>query len=299
VVNCQLNNPKMDFPVTCTTGYRFSFNGQEKTDEIYGEGNLNTALFWEYDTRLGRRWNLDPIPNAFVSNYNCFGNNPILFSDVLGNRWGKPGDAKQAEQDKAHADKQRGSFSKQEQQYKSEYNNLTIQAENFSGDKNSDSYKSIITKQQEAYVGMNDMKQAQEELLILQEDVNYYTFKMVSSSESSGVLEPNVTKNNDGTFTYEIPYVWGIQSVGTKAHEIKHAFQFSQRDLVPSFDKGRKTTSKFFQDQYKNERDAYIRQFYISPESMPFKVNSYRDVNSNYLKQFKTKDGLQVYDQIE
>ncbi len=39
--------------------YVYSFNTQKKMDEVYGKGNLNTALFWEYDTRLGRRWNLD------------------------------------------------------------------------------------------------------------------------------------------------------------------------------------------------------------------------------------------------
>jgi hypothetical protein len=37
--------------------YRYGFNGQEKSDEIAGEGNHNTAEFWEYDTRTGRRWN--------------------------------------------------------------------------------------------------------------------------------------------------------------------------------------------------------------------------------------------------
>jgi hypothetical protein len=32
--------------------FEFGYNGQMKTDEVYGKGNLNTALFWEYDTRL-------------------------------------------------------------------------------------------------------------------------------------------------------------------------------------------------------------------------------------------------------
>ncbi len=41
--------------------YRFGFNTQEKTDEIAGPGNHNTATFWEYDGRLGRRWNIDPV----------------------------------------------------------------------------------------------------------------------------------------------------------------------------------------------------------------------------------------------
>jgi len=64
--------------------YRFGFNGQERTDEVYGKGNLNTVLFWEYDTRLERRWNLDPKPQISISDYACFANNSILLSDLLG-----------------------------------------------------------------------------------------------------------------------------------------------------------------------------------------------------------------------
>lgn len=66
--------------------YRYGFNGQEKDDEVYGSGNLNTAEFWGYDTRLGRRWNMDPEPFDFMSEYSCFANNPIMFPDPLGNR---------------------------------------------------------------------------------------------------------------------------------------------------------------------------------------------------------------------
>jgi hypothetical protein len=64
--------------------YGYGFNGQEKCDEISGIGNHNTALFWEYDTRLGRRWNLDPKPNLSLSGYSCFENNPSILVDVLG-----------------------------------------------------------------------------------------------------------------------------------------------------------------------------------------------------------------------
>jgi len=64
--------------------FRFAFNGQEKTDEISGVGNHTTALYWEYDTRLGRRWNLDPKPFESVSSYAVFANNPILMHDPLG-----------------------------------------------------------------------------------------------------------------------------------------------------------------------------------------------------------------------
>lgn len=66
-------------------GYRFSFNGQERDDEVAGVGNTMTAEFWEYDARLGRRWNIDPKPiSSSISPYATFNNNPILFVDSGG-----------------------------------------------------------------------------------------------------------------------------------------------------------------------------------------------------------------------
>jgi hypothetical protein len=67
--------------------YRFGFNGQEKVNEWSGVGNHNTALFWEYDTRTGRRYNVDPEikrkPNQ--SSFATNSSNPIWFGDPLGN----------------------------------------------------------------------------------------------------------------------------------------------------------------------------------------------------------------------
>ncbi|MBK6729696.1 MAG: hypothetical protein IPG60_01620 [Bacteroidetes bacterium] len=74
--------------------YRFGFGGQEKDDEVYGNGNLNTALFWEYDTRLGRRWNVDPVVNPYKSPYATFENNPIYFTDIHGDTEDGPGGRK-------------------------------------------------------------------------------------------------------------------------------------------------------------------------------------------------------------
>ncbi|OFY82835.1 MAG: hypothetical protein A3F72_01755 [Bacteroidetes bacterium RIFCSPLOWO2_12_FULL_35_15] len=71
-----------------TEQYRYGFNGQEKDDEISGSGNMNTAMFWEYDTRLGRRWNVDPVPDASVSSYATFLNNPVFHTDVDGDEVG-------------------------------------------------------------------------------------------------------------------------------------------------------------------------------------------------------------------
>ncbi len=52
-------------------------------NEIAGIGNHNTALFGELDTRLGRRWNMDPKPTVGVSDYAVFSNSPVWKSDVL------------------------------------------------------------------------------------------------------------------------------------------------------------------------------------------------------------------------
>ena len=64
--------------------YRYGFNGQEKDNEITGSGNSYTAEFWQYDSRIGRRWNVDPRPSPSISNYSCFSLNPNYYSDPLG-----------------------------------------------------------------------------------------------------------------------------------------------------------------------------------------------------------------------
>ncbi len=67
--------------------YRYAFNGQERDDDVAGDGNTNTALFWEYYTRLGRRWNIDPKLNPWESSYAAFGDNPIWRTDLLGDKY--------------------------------------------------------------------------------------------------------------------------------------------------------------------------------------------------------------------
>ncbi len=70
-------------------GYRYGFNGQEKTLEL--NPSHTTALFWEYDGRLGKRWNVDPLAdhpkNISISPYAVFKNNPILLVDPMGAIW--------------------------------------------------------------------------------------------------------------------------------------------------------------------------------------------------------------------
>lgn len=66
------------------SSYRYSYNGQEKTNEISGAGNHTTAMFWEYDTRTGIRWNRDPVVDPSISPYATNEDNPIKNSDPNG-----------------------------------------------------------------------------------------------------------------------------------------------------------------------------------------------------------------------
>ena len=68
--------------------YRYGFNGQEMSNEIKGVGNSYTAEFWEYDPRVGKRWNLDPRPVTGLSEYSAFAGNPIFNSDPFGDTTG-------------------------------------------------------------------------------------------------------------------------------------------------------------------------------------------------------------------
>ncbi|NCA84331.1 MAG: hypothetical protein EOM83_02010 [Clostridia bacterium] len=76
---------------TGSQGYRYGFGGQEKDNEVSGNGNSYTAEYWQYDARLGRRWNNDPIVKTWESPYAAFGNNPIYYNDPNGDDidWGK------------------------------------------------------------------------------------------------------------------------------------------------------------------------------------------------------------------
>jgi LysM repeat protein len=71
-----------------TQSYRYSINGQEKDKEL--NENITTAQFWEYDSRIGRRWNIDPVSKIWESGYATFSNNPINRADPFGDTDGDP-----------------------------------------------------------------------------------------------------------------------------------------------------------------------------------------------------------------
>jgi RHS repeat-associated protein len=73
-----------------SSGYRYGFNGQEKDNEVYGDGKSYTAEYWQYDSRIGRRWNVDPEGRHWQSFYSTLSNNPVSLVDPKGNSDWKP-----------------------------------------------------------------------------------------------------------------------------------------------------------------------------------------------------------------
>jgi RHS repeat-associated protein len=70
----------------CVNAYTFGFNGQEKDDETYGDGNAIAYEARIYDSRLGKWFSLDPLMKKYAneSNYIFTSNNPILYKDIEG-----------------------------------------------------------------------------------------------------------------------------------------------------------------------------------------------------------------------
>jgi len=66
--------------------YRRGFNGMEKDNEVYGEGNAYSFEFRIHDPRLGRFLSVDPLQKRypFYTPYQFAGNQPIVAKDLEG-----------------------------------------------------------------------------------------------------------------------------------------------------------------------------------------------------------------------
>ncbi|PSL46347.1 RHS repeat-associated protein [Chitinophaga niastensis] len=67
-------------------GYRYGFNGKEKSDEVYGQGNVYDYGFRIYNPRLGRFLSIDPLQKKYpeLTPYQFASNTPIRAVDLDG-----------------------------------------------------------------------------------------------------------------------------------------------------------------------------------------------------------------------
>lgn len=63
--------------------YRYGAGGGQELSIEIGD-DFYTAEYWQYDSKLARRWNVDPSPKPYETAYAAFANNPILFIDPNG-----------------------------------------------------------------------------------------------------------------------------------------------------------------------------------------------------------------------
>ena len=267
--------------------YRFGFNGQEKTDEISGNGNHNTAMFWEYDTRFGRRWNMDPKFNYWESQYSVMGNNPITNNDLLGDKWKSSNDEKQAV-------KLKENFKNKETEYNSkseEYLKKLESAEAVGNKKDIDKYEKLSD---EAINGRAEMSKAQGEIEAMgADDKVTFTFNDLGRAPSAGG-RINLTWSGDGwgtndptkerliSINYYSQTADGYYSNGLKVHETLHGYQVSKGYSTPAIGF---TNDQFVNKSvYQNEIDSYRRQYYYDKISLPTKVSTAGEINLNFLK---------------
>jgi len=66
--------------------YRYGFQGQEKDDELKGEGNSMNYTFRMHDTRIGRFFAIDPLTKSYpwYTPYSFSGNKVIAFTELEG-----------------------------------------------------------------------------------------------------------------------------------------------------------------------------------------------------------------------
>jgi RHS repeat-associated protein len=69
-----------------STAYRYGFQGQEKDDELKGEGNSLNYTFRMHDPRVGRFFAVDPLTKEYpwYTPYSFSGNKPIQFIELEG-----------------------------------------------------------------------------------------------------------------------------------------------------------------------------------------------------------------------
>ena len=75
-------------PPKTGVGYRYGFNGKEKTDEMFGDGSDVDFGDRFVDTRVGRWWGVDPLSHHYpgTSPYSFGLNNPNIFCDDGGKK---------------------------------------------------------------------------------------------------------------------------------------------------------------------------------------------------------------------
>ncbi|GIV45057.1 MAG: hypothetical protein KatS3mg035_2180 [Bacteroidia bacterium] len=226
------------------SAYRYAFNTQERIPEL-NESHY-TALYWEYDGRLARRWNVDPKPMVFIGNYVVEYNNPIKWNDPLGDI--VSGDEKGMNAFKLYRKEIKERIGK-------------IREELSKVDHKSKKYI-MLQNQLNAYNKINEeldkLEMDNENLYYIRTNVYFKDNKLSGKTYYFGV------RNYEGKELKQINIDLSKSNfiLPTLAHELKHAYQYYEGRLI--FKEG--SESGF--DSKELEREAFERGWRFSGPTM-------------------------------
>ena len=241
-------------------GYRYFFNGQEADNEVLGDGVSLSAEFWQYDSRLGRRWNVDPVFKEYESPYACFAGNPIVLVDPRGDS------IVPASKDK---------WNKQKSEITATIVNRAFQVVTNTQDY-SPSYtqKSIMS----LFKTLSVMDQMERHPI--------WWFSLSSKREgTTGYTKLTRDPKSNMSYLFRIGYV----NTANFIHEVTHCGQFLSGQVVFEEHDG---NFGAYVDIY-DEIDAYKSQYYYNQISLP--INNYPIFTEKWLRDIKDDKGKYPY----
>lgn len=263
---------------------RFGFNGQERDNSVYGEGNAYTAAFWEYDPRLGRRWNMDPKANFYQSPYTCLRNNPIKLVDPYGD---------EIQGDKAAFEKAKTSANEKLTKVKNEITDINKKIEEAKAKNENtgvlEKKKLKLEQKQKEWEGVLQEYSALEN--------SKQVYNIITGVKNGPVFNDlpagagGVTRFNKNTGAVDILIVdrQGGSDLEELVHELKHAYQFENGQISFNYETGKAGSLYDIQDEvegyqraklfgmYPGQKidEAFVRQQgYASRQPGPLDINS-------------------------
>jgi hypothetical protein len=234
-------------------GYRWGFGSQECDNDLSGRGNSYTAEFWQYESRLGRRWNVDPVDQVFLSNYSVNGCNPILFNDPRGAKFGKG--KEHANEYRAETEKRRDESVDRQNSIQNKLNNRISRKQgknenyNVETDRKAKNYIGKIQNEQNLQNGLAEVFC---EIEALEKSDWVYDIELINDPNwKTDFIGGEVTFNLQ-TNHIEVKLNVNWNRLKTISHELKHAYQFEEGKI------GFKNGIGYFVD-LKDEEEAFKR----------------------------------------
>ncbi|MBL7837104.1 MAG: hypothetical protein JNM67_06285 [Bacteroidetes bacterium] len=239
--------------------YRFGFNTQEKDNEVAGKGNSYTAAFWQYDCRLGRRFNLDIDGKIWLSAYSTLANNPILFIDWQGDKFGKHSDL--VDKLEKEINEIKSNFKWVSDFYQRRINEKKEKLrKRGKSEEEINSNRKIKRLEQQKKVYDDKIKECDEaiaEIDVMRKSDWTYDINVISLGKGEdGNVKYNTKSNNIDI--YISSKLTGNEFMAALSHEMKHAYQFEVGKIAFVFIEDGKSGTVFLDVQ--DEIEAYKRE---------------------------------------